>query len=433
MRLRVCGGKDAASGHRHALLDLLTSLLPDLPAPPRDGRRKWDPVSVLAAGVLMVLDEARSLTVAFERVLELLDRERLGPKVGRTYQGLVKAARRIGPREAGKVRLAMQRAVRAVAGADWTVEGWVPLAADGSNFDCPRTAANVARLGRNGDARNGPPQQGVLALWHVGAQLPWASRVAPSRVPERTRLRRLLGQLPERTLLVMDAGFAGYGMLRHLHRRGIAFLVRGGGNVRLLERLGWRVRESRDTVYLWPAAHRDRAPLVLRRIVVCGKHGLMCLLTNVLNPSRLWRRAARRLYRMRWGVETMYRGLKQTMARRKMRAASPECARLELEATLLASALLGLMSAQALRSRRMRPSMRSVAAGLDAVRWAMRHRPDLRTLRRRLATPKDTRRRRGRRHNPDWPHKKNDPRPGMPRTRPATPKERRAAAAIAPD
>lgn len=433
MDLRSLRGTDAAgSKYRHALLELFTSFLSDLPAIRSDGRVKWDAESVVVTGVLMMLDQSDSLSQSFGRAIEILDRERKGRPVGRTYNGLVDAAMRLRPRELRSIRRRLQAAVRQTAGRDWTIGRWVPFAVDGTNFDCPRTASNVEAFGRNGDAVNGPPQQGVVAMWHMGVGLLWSTRTGASSVPEWDPLMRMLPELPPSALVVMDAGFARYDVLERMDREGVSFLVRAGANVHLLRGLDLETTDDGETVHLWPQARRDRRPLALRRIVVRDKGRKMTLLTNV-RRGLLSKRLAVQLYKRRWGIETMYRDLKQTMARRRMRATSAVCARMELEATLLAYAMLGVASVRALRAEGRPAQERSAASGLAAVRWAMRHRPTMQSLRRRLAVPKDTRVRTGSRHDPNWPHKKNDPMPRTARERLATPAERIAAAAWRPN
>jgi len=290
----------------------------------------------------------------------------------------------------------------------------------------------VAAFGRNGDAVNGPPQQGVVALWHMGVGLPWSTRTGASAVSERVHLRKMLRELAPASLLVMDAGFARYEVLEQMDRRGVSFLVRAGANVHLLRELGLELTDDGETVHLWPLAHRGSRPLRLRRILVRDRGRTMTLLTNA-SRARLSRRMAVRLYKRRSGIETMYRDLKQTMEHRRMRATSAACPRLELETTLMAYAILGLESVRALRAKRRPARERSAAAGLSAVRWAMRHRPTMKTLRHRLAVAKDTRVRTGSRHDPNWLHKKNDPMPRPARERLATAAERIAATAWRPN
>ena len=127
----------------------------------------------------------------------------------------------------------------------------------------------------------------MSSLWHVGIGLPWDWRIGPADSSERAHVLQMLAALPAEALLALDAGFVGYDFLQAILDSGRHVLLRVGANVRLLRKLGF-VRESADTVYLWPdqAAKRRQPPLVFR-LVEChtGKHP-MYLITSV-TASRL--------------------------------------------------------------------------------------------------------------------------------------------------
>ncbi|QOJ13422.1 MAG: hypothetical protein HRU75_01675 [Planctomycetia bacterium] len=55
----------------------------------------------------------------------------------------------------------------------------------------------------------------------------------------------MLPELPERTLLLTDAGLVGYRVLTRLQNCGHAFIVRVGRNVTLLRKLGYHLRDAR--------------------------------------------------------------------------------------------------------------------------------------------------------------------------------------------
>src|SRR5208337_3294471 len=96
---------------------------------------------------------------------------------------------------------------------------------------------------------------------------------------------------------------------------------------------------------LWPelAQCQGGAPLVLRRIVVVdGRNRRMCLLTSV-SGAEMGVAEAVELYRRRWGIEVLYRGLKQTLGRRKMLSDAPENAQVELDWTMAGYWMLCLL------------------------------------------------------------------------------------------
>lgn len=392
-----------ASLYRHALPSLITSLFG-----PLDARPGWSSLTLALAAVLMSLDPAPTLAQRFESVLGVLDR--VLPRrrrTGRTYQGFIKALLRSESLTHQITKLLRARAV-AAAGRALRIGQWIPIGVDGSKVDAPRTIANEA-LGFVGKDKCGP-QMVLLLLMHLGAMLPWGWAVGNARESERTLLHRVIGDLPERTLLVADAGFTGYQFLRTLQAHGVHFLVRVGRNVRLLRQLGCSAREGTHTVYLWPDSFRNEPPLKLRLIRV----GSAYLITDVLDPRALSKGAACELYRRRWGLELAFRAFKQTLERRMVRSCTPAKARLELAWSVLGMWVLTLLGAHAIHAAGHGPSMLSVASALKAVRSAMLRDPSRVTLMRRLRgcvlepirkTCKTAYR---------WPHKKNPQPPGAP-------------------
>jgi hypothetical protein len=358
-------------------------------------------------------------------------RQRIGwlfPKtrrVGKTYQGFVQALRRHSDVLLERLAAHLRSQVPAVAGRHWRREGFCVLAVDGSQIDCPRTKANLQGLGRRGkDPLR--PSLWLTMLWHVGTGLPWAWQIGKATVSEQVHLRQMLGLLPPQALLLMDAGFAGYELLRQIQGAGHSFLVRVGSHRRLLRQLGDAARETASTVYLWPEAHREGPPLALRLICRGSGEGKVFLLTN-LSKEQLSKKQAGRLYRARWGIEVYYRTLKQTLERRKMLSGSPDLARLELAWTLMGLWLLGLLGVAALIQDGQSPTRLSMATALRVLREAVAGQLRRRLERALAQAIKDDHPRHQPKASRDWPDKKHDSPPKAPKMRNATPAERRMA------
>jgi IS4 transposase len=350
-------------------------------------------------------------------------------RVGKTYQGFIKALLGLGNVVLEAVTAHLRGLVQQMAGAHWTREGFVAFAVDGSRVECPRTKANEEALGCGGRKGTGP-QFWLTTLWHMGTALPWAWKTGPSTDAERTHLRDMLSLLPAAALLVADAGFTGYELLRDIVAGGRNFLVRVGSNVQLLKQLGYAEVEDGQTVYLWPAKFQkaNQPPLVLRLIVLerksRKKSKKMYLLTN-LPADRLSDKQASILYGMRWGVELFYRSMKQTLSRRKMLSRSPGRAQAELSWTLVGLQLLGLLSVEQIIRSGKDPLSWSVATSLQVVRLAAQDSKPRGSRRGGLMgclgrALKDRYQRKSSKKARNWPHKKKESPPGAPKTRQAT-------------
>ena len=382
----------------------------------------------------MAWGEQEGLLDRFEAVRGTLDT--LWPsrkRVGRTYQGFVKALVKFSPRLLRRVESHMRQCVRETAGASWELFGWAVMGVDGSKFVLPRTADNERAFGRSGHS-DGGPQAWLTTILHLTTGLAWCWKIGKANADERGHLRAMLHLLPGNTLLVADAGYTGYELWKALIDSGRSILIRVGSNVKLLSKLGYEVRQFDGLVYLWPAGQRKagRPPLILRLIRLHDGRKGVYLITDVLDDARLSDRQAAQIYRLRWGLELWFRAMKQTLARRKMRSDAPVNAALELRWSVVALGLLGLWTVKAILERAGDPRVASPSAALRCVRAAMRQphrhpRPDAglwATLRRAV---KDPYVRHASKTARNWPHKKTERPPGPPQIREACPLEIQAA------
>jgi hypothetical protein len=386
----------------------------------RTARDRWGWYPLAMVWLLPVLSQAATLKDRFAQGRGWL--RQLAPTLplGGTYQGFVKALRRRGEMLAFWLRTAVQERVRDRLGDDDLVDGWRPLAVDGTRFDCPRSRSCQRRYPL-ASRRKSPPQLALTSLWHLGVHCWYDGRVGPARTSERTMLRDMLDDLPERTLLVGDAGFVGYDLCAELTRRRVGFLLRVGRNIELLTRLGLTPREGSGTVYLWPQGHRGQPPLRLRLLVVGSGQRRVYLLTGVLSRRELTHTQAADFYRRRWGVETAYRAVKQTLERRTLLSRAADLARWELVGIFLAVWALSIVSLFARGARAQRRAW-SPAQTIRALRQALHH-ADRRgpSLRRRLAQALAEPSRRGRKKTRrGWPRQKTEPPCGAPKIKPAT-------------
>lgn len=383
-----------------------------------DLRTRWSAKYLLLAWIVMGWSVQPQATARFHEARSILSRLYWRRRrSGRTYQGFVKASASWTAKALHTLWRRLQtrlivRMQQATQWADWTV-----LAADGSRFDAPRTRSNQQTLKRVGVEKT-RPQWGVTLLMHLPTGLLWDWRQGPAIDSERSQLRAMLDDLPEKTLLLADAGFTGFDLMQELTRRGITFLIRCGSNTTLLvEDACAKIETVRGSkcVYLWPKNRRSQSPLHLRLIVLKHRRRHVCLLTNALDSHILTRSMASDLYHARWGVEIGYRELKQSLDRRQLKTCSARLGEAELAGAIVAWALLRLqacllMGRQMLRLsiaralRVQRRVMDSVRFGCSTTWFASQMRQALRDEYERKR-PKKAR---------DWPHKKDSSPPGAP-------------------
>lgn len=392
--------------------------------PGADCRLRWTQRLLVVCAVLLAWDPSGTLTDRFAAARACLVSMYPGRRrPGGTYEGFIAALARSSDAllavVAGHLRRSVREAAEA-AGACWEVCGWVVFGADGSKVDCPMTVANEESIGCSSRKKSWP-QMLLTVLFHAGTGLPWAFARGGARSSERSHLLQMLDTLPARALLLADAGFTGYDLLKAVLGGGRSFVIRVGSNVRLLTKLGYAVREFDGLVYLWPDAKRAKGlePLVLRLVTLTdGRNRTIHLLTDVLDAGRLSDAAAVEMYKLRWGAELLFRSLKQTLGRRKLLSDSPDHARVELDWAVVGLWLLGLMNAHAAGAS----ARRSTASALRAARSAMAGRggSPWRALSRAVLDDYRRRRLKKARH---WPHKKRDKPPGDPKARTATAEE----------
>jgi len=391
---------------------LRTWFLPDeriFPTIPFHGNTKWTPTGLVWLALCWAWSEARHLTDAFAEAFGVA--HRMGGCTLSTYQGFMGALVRWTGTLLPLLRDVVQQRLEQIGGKFWRIDGWVPIAFDGSRSTAPRTKSNEAALcarnygqgktakyrkkkskglrRRRNKANPGhapKPQAWITLLWHMGLRLPWSWRLGASDASERDHVLDILRTeaFPAQTLFCGDAGFVGYPLWACLRQRQSDFLVRVGANVSLLHEHAYCVLppKGKDRLVLcWPrrVLQSDLPPLRLRLLRVRVGKTWMWMLTSVLDPNQLTYRAVARLYRLRWGVELEFRGLKQTLERGQLRCRNSQRLLAELDWSLLAltvAELLALREQQGAGAKGeppVDPQKRSLAGILRALRHGLRH------------------------------------------------------------
>ena len=368
----------------------------------------WKPRMLAVAALLWATSELTNLKARFELARKVVKKVfRWQPAPGTTYQGFMKVLRKWHMNLLLAIIPHVRLQMKEVLPAQWQIAGYVVFAGDGSRVELARIESLEAAFspkrsrqqrGQRGNAKRGrvgkrsakrrrakkkpsdasvekkanSPQMWLTLLWHVGTGLPWAWRTGPSDSSERGHLQAMLRELPENSLIAADAGFVGYDFWKAILEAGHHFVIRVGGNVRLLKQLGY-AREHDHVVYLWPdqAAKKKQPPLVLRLIVVSGGKHPVYLVTD-LHKTQLKDRQAAAIYAARWGIEVFFRTFKQTFGRRKLRSRRAENATLELDWSLLGLWCVCLLGQRELAESGQDPARLSPAAAIQAFQSTLR-------------------------------------------------------------
>lgn len=235
------------------------------------------------------------------------------------------------------------------------INGWVPVACDGTRLECPRSAELQQRLGEAGKDASAPMVYlTTFVLLPVGVL--WSWRLGKGTANEIEHLRRLLVTLPRQALLVADAFHVSYDLFVSILQAEASFLIRMSSRAYLytLKQVPLdRFREG--IVYYWPEAVQaaGQPPRKVRLLRVCGKNKTdVWLLTNVLQRRVLSHRTAAQVYRWRWRNEGLFCVYKRMMNKLKLESRTVALVHREAEVSLLALQLLLAMTVQETRRGR---------------------------------------------------------------------------------
>jgi hypothetical protein len=234
------------------------------------------------------------------------------------------------------------------------VDGFEPVGCDGSRAECPRASELEARLGRAGKA-DAAPTIWVTAFVHLATGMLWSWRIGPGGAAEQVHLRRLLETLSPRALIVCDAAYMGYDLVRAIVGSGRAFLFRMSSKVHLYTSEDAALEDwTEGPVWYWPRyAQEAGTPPLPCRLIRAPARGRarrdVWLSTDVVDPARLPAATAAKFYRWRWKNEGVFRIYKRTLKKMKLSSRTVRLVHREAELTLLATQLLLAHAELALR------------------------------------------------------------------------------------
>jgi len=422
------------------------------------GNVSWSAIGLIRLAVFWMWSPESSLVSAAEDAIGCAKRI-FGSAELSSYQAITNALKRYSDQLLPVMWARFHVLMKQSDQTSFRVGSWLPLAVDGSRVGVPRTLQNERRFckpaskgkkrkkspkkrGRHAKNIKAPthkkkhynpqpvgPQMWLTMIWHVGQQLPWCWQVGPSYSSERQHVVDMLENqtFPKNTLFCGDAGFVGYDFWSKIQDKGHHFLMRVGGNVHLLNKLGY-CRERNGIVYSWPAAamKKKQPPLVLRLMQFKdSRGGNLYLVTNVLNVKRLSDQQASKIFRQRWGIEVQFRSLKQTFGRTKLRSRTPDCASIELHWSLVSLTMIQLLAHKEQSKAREPAEKTSTAAVLRIVRYIMQRSheapPQKDRLPKKLAhAVTDTYDRKSKKKSRNYPRRKEEPATGKPIIKTAT-------------
>lgn len=371
------------------------------------GNVNWVAEELVAQALIWSWQEAKNVTDAFNQTREICVDLKWNHTVV-TYTAFMNALTRYAELFQDRLRDRYQFLAEEVGGDRFRTRGWVLIGFDGSRVTAPRTESNErafcapnygqgtrAKYGkkkskgmrRRRNQENPPqaqkPQAWITMMWHMGLRLPWTWRLGPSNSSERDHVKDMLEHedFPDNTLFCGDAGFTGYPLWSAIvNAPGQHFLVRVGANVNLLSEQADVKTCGGGVVLCWPKGRMNSGepPLRLRLVRVTVGKTNMWMLTSVLDKRKLSKKQIVKFYKMRWGMEVEYRGLKRTIDKHTLRCRNSDRLLVELDWSIRGMAVAELIAlreqldAEADSNEDYDPQDRSLANTMRTLRTCMR-------------------------------------------------------------
>jgi hypothetical protein len=331
----------------------------------RRKRPRWDVHPLLYILLLMTWCAGDSLPEKFEvargfYIVCCVKRKR----PGRTFAGFEKAMSKLPMPVLRALADALRGRISAIFGERLLYRGFIPLGCDGTRQACPRTEELEQRLGTFGkkDSCDAAPMIWNTSIVHLTLGIPWCWRFGRgSKASERMHLIQMLPLLPKLALIVTDAGYVGYNVVRALAEANVCFLLRMSSNATFYTEDQQPLSDWREgLVYYWPQKFRDAGQPPIRgrliRITSPSRKVDVWLLTNVEDQQRLSTEFAGQLYRWRWESEGFFRTYKRTLQKIKLESRTLRLIHREAEASMIATQLLLCQGALAIRSNTRQPT-----------------------------------------------------------------------------
>jgi len=308
--------------------------------------------------------------------------------------------------------------------------GFIPLGCDGTKHECPRSEELEKRLGtsckqKDSGEKNSAPMIWNTSIVHLTLGIPWCWRWGKGKkASERKHLIRMIPLLPRLALIVTDAGYVGYDVIRTLLENKVFFLMRMSSQATFYTESQEPAERFREGIaYYWPNNHRKQGNPPLRGRLICVRSKKrkvdVWLFTNVEDSNRLPVKLASKLYRLRWESEGFFRTYKRTMKKVKLMSRTVRLIHREAEASMIATQLLlcqGALAMPAPSSRESIPVMCSPRKVLLEIRRDITgQKPKGKSFGERLAkAQRERRNRKTAKEKRKWPRRKTHKPPKPP-------------------
>ena len=257
------------------------------------------------------------------------------------------------------------------------------VAIDGSNFEIPDEAANVAAFGRPGSrtGRAAYPQAQCAVLVECATHAILGANIGAYRCTEWTIFEPLLACLGPDMLCLADRGFRGYPHWKAARDTGAQLLWRGAANQQLPVITPLPDGSYLSAIYPDMKSRRKRSGEIVVRVIEYSLPGMADtaeqavryrLLTTLLDPGQTPALELAALYHERWEVEAVFDELKTHLVqrRRTLRSKTPDGVRQEFYGWVLAHYAVCWLMHQAASAHRLQQRQLSFTGHVHLLRRA---------------------------------------------------------------
>jgi Insertion element 4 transposase N-terminal/Transposase DDE domain len=260
------------------------------------------------------------------------------------------------------------------------------VAIDGSNFEIPDEAANVAAFGRPGSrtGRAAYPQAQCAVLVECATHAILGANIGAYRCTEWAIFEPLLACLGPDMLCLADRGFRGYLHWQAARDTGAQLLWRGAANQQLPVITPLPDGSYLSAIYPDMKSRRKRRGEIVVRVIEYSLPGVADtpaspkravryrLLTTLLDPDPAPALELAALYHERWEVEAVFDELKTHLVqrRRTLRSKTPDGVRQEFYGWVLAHYAVCWLMHQAASAHRLQQRQLSFTGHVHLLRRA---------------------------------------------------------------